>query len=154
MDGSLIFNRYFPFLLSLMLVCKTLQKHSDCKEGKSALDLYFLQDDGSSFKATVFFEPYFYLMTRVCLLLLSLWFFLSHIFQPDSIDNVQEYLLRKYNKILLSVAKVSKQDLSVVCFVFESSLQSRHKDKPLGRCRHYRAQTHLSQCPALGDMQT
>ena len=40
-------------------------KHSDCETGKAAIDLYFLGQDGDSFKATTFYEPYFYVLCKV-----------------------------------------------------------------------------------------
>jgi hypothetical protein len=33
--------------------------------GVAAVDFYFIQDDGGMFKATVPYEPYFYLTVRV-----------------------------------------------------------------------------------------
>lgn len=33
--------------------------------GQSAVDFYFIQDDGGSFKCTVPYEPYFYVACRV-----------------------------------------------------------------------------------------
>lgn len=33
--------------------------------GRSAVDLYFLEEDGSTFKATILFEPYFYVLCKV-----------------------------------------------------------------------------------------
>lgn len=34
--------------------------------GKSGLDMYFYEEDGSTFKATILFEPYFYIICKVC----------------------------------------------------------------------------------------
>lgn len=33
--------------------------------GRAGVDYYFIQDDGSMFKATLAYEPYFYIATRV-----------------------------------------------------------------------------------------
>ena len=36
----------------------------DDKVDRSALDMYFLQQDGNTFKATLIHEPYFYISAR------------------------------------------------------------------------------------------
>ena len=38
---------------------------SSCIDGSSGVDLYFLQDDGSTFKATILHNPYFYVLATV-----------------------------------------------------------------------------------------
>ena len=44
---------------------KTLMQSSTHPTGTAAVDFYFIQDDGGMFKATVPYEPYFYLTVRV-----------------------------------------------------------------------------------------
>jgi hypothetical protein len=44
---------------------QTLVKEDDASNGYAGLDLYFLEEDGSRFKATLLFEPYFLLVCRV-----------------------------------------------------------------------------------------
>ena len=34
-------------------------------KGRSAVDLYFVEDDGGSFKTTILFEPYLYVICKV-----------------------------------------------------------------------------------------
>lgn len=76
----------------------SIQKHSECDSGKSAIDLYFLEDDGSSFKCTFFYNPYFLVMCKA-----------------NHIADVQEYLLRKFNRLIFTISIVEKKDLSIVC---------------------------------------
>lgn len=39
--------------------------------GKAGVDYYFIQDDGGMFKATIAYEPYFYIATRVRIIAMS-----------------------------------------------------------------------------------
>jgi DNA polymerase epsilon subunit 1 len=34
-------------------------------KGRAAVDLYFVEDDGGSFKTTILFEPYLYVICKV-----------------------------------------------------------------------------------------
>jgi hypothetical protein len=45
--------------------CQTLVQSSTHPTGLAAVDFYFIQDDGGMFKATVPYEPYFYVTCRV-----------------------------------------------------------------------------------------
>ena len=44
---------------------QTLLKSETCAGGLAAVDYYFIQEDGGMFKATVAFEPYFYVVCKV-----------------------------------------------------------------------------------------
>ena len=44
---------------------KTLVESSTHAGGLAAVDFYFIQDDGAMFKATIPYEPYFYVTCRV-----------------------------------------------------------------------------------------
>ncbi len=44
---------------------KTLVQSSTHAGGLAAVDFYFIQDDGAMFKATIPYEPYFYVTCRV-----------------------------------------------------------------------------------------
>ena len=73
-------------------------------EGRSGIDLYFLQEDGiilkfnqgSSFKATIIYEPYFFVLC-----------------QDNSELQVQDYLKRRFQKTLVSIQIVEKEDLQL-----------------------------------------
>lgn len=43
----------------------TLLKDPEYPGGKAAVDFYFIQDDGGSFKCTMQYEPYFYIACKV-----------------------------------------------------------------------------------------
>lgn len=43
----------------------TLVKDPEYPGGKAAVDFYFIQDDGGSFKCTMQYEPYFYIACKV-----------------------------------------------------------------------------------------
>lgn len=47
------------------LTPQTLLQSSSSAGGLAAVDFYFIQDDGGTFKATIPYEPYFYLTCRV-----------------------------------------------------------------------------------------
>ncbi|KAJ2994653.1 DNA polymerase epsilon catalytic subunit [Globomyces sp. JEL0801] len=64
--------------------------------GRAALDLYFLMEDGQSFKATIIHQPYFYVLTNA-----------------TYVSDVDHYLRRLYKKKLASVEIVQKDDLSL-----------------------------------------
>lgn len=44
----------------------TVVYESETDAGKSGLDLYFISEEGDTFKATVLFEPYFFVICKVC----------------------------------------------------------------------------------------
>ncbi|KAJ3345889.1 DNA polymerase epsilon catalytic subunit [Kappamyces sp. JEL0680] len=80
----------------LVNVHETLVDDGSCPEGHSGLDLYFLQDDGSSFKATILYQSYFYLLC-----------------QPGFESDVEDYCRRKFAKQLASLSLVEKEDLTL-----------------------------------------
>lgn len=42
-------------------------KDPEWPSGKAGVDYYFIEDDGSMFKVTYVYEPYFYIATKVSL---------------------------------------------------------------------------------------
>lgn len=54
--------------LADILASQTMLYTEDSPRGLSAVDYYFIQDDGSMFKTTAPFEPYFLVSTKVCAL--------------------------------------------------------------------------------------
>lgn len=69
---------------------------------QSAVDLYFLENDGNTFKATFNFSPYFYIGVS----------------KESMVTEMEGYLLRKFEGVLQSVTSVAKEDLELVfcCF--------------------------------------
>lgn len=64
--------------------------------GLAAVDYYFIQDDGGSFKVSIPYEPYFYLTCRG---------------GTESI--VEEWLLKRYEGIIIRIEREKKWDLSL-----------------------------------------
>ncbi|GLG99117.1 DNA polymerase epsilon catalytic subunit [Gryllus bimaculatus] len=62
----------------------------------SAVDYYFIQEDGSRFKASLPYRPYFYILPK-----------------KDCIQEVIGYLTKKFSGLLLKVEVVSKEDLDL-----------------------------------------
>ena len=64
--------------------------------GRAGVDYYFLEEDGSSFKATVEYDPYFLLAVR----------------RGNEAD-VEEWVKRKFEGAIKAVVRVDKEDLSM-----------------------------------------
>lgn len=64
---------------------------------RSALDLYFLQQDGDTFKATVEFEPYFYVVLA------------SHATERELISALE----RKFEGLVSKISAVDREDLEM-----------------------------------------
>ena len=52
----------------------TLVKDAEYPGGKAAVDFYFIQDDGGSFKCTMQYEPYFHIACKVSVWRIFLFF--------------------------------------------------------------------------------
>ncbi|WVW81918.1 DNA polymerase epsilon catalytic subunit A [Kwoniella bestiolae CBS 10118] len=75
---------------------QTLVQSSTHAGGLAAVDFYFIQDDGGMFKATIPYEPYFYVTCRA---------------GTETI--VEEWLLKRFEGILIRVEREKKWDLSL-----------------------------------------
>lgn len=49
----------------LVNMMPTLQVDESKSSGRAAVDFYFIEEDGGTFKSTVCYEPYFYIACRV-----------------------------------------------------------------------------------------
>jgi DNA polymerase epsilon subunit 1 len=49
----------------LVNIQPTLIDCAECVDGLSGIDLYFIEDDGKSFKTSLIYNPYFYVETQV-----------------------------------------------------------------------------------------
>ena len=56
-------------------------KDPEWPSGKAGVDYYFIEDDGSMFKVTYLSEPYFYIATKVRLIVL--WWPFSYGIKPE-----------------------------------------------------------------------
>ncbi|PIA19573.1 DUF1744-domain-containing protein [Coemansia reversa NRRL 1564] len=63
---------------------------------KSAVDYYFLEQDGGSFKCTLLFKPYFYIICT-----------------PGSEAEVEEWLVRRFDRLVDHVESVEREDLQM-----------------------------------------
>ncbi|WVR03512.1 DNA polymerase epsilon catalytic subunit A [Kwoniella sp. DSM 27419] len=75
---------------------QTLVQSSTHAGGLAAVDFYFIQDDGGSFKATIPYEPYFYVTCRA---------------GTETI--VEEWLLKRYEGVSIRIEREKKWDLSL-----------------------------------------
>ncbi|KAJ9116229.1 DNA polymerase epsilon catalytic subunit [Naganishia onofrii] len=75
---------------------QTLLKSDSHAGGLAAVDYYFIQEDGGMFKATVAFEPYFFVVCK-----------------PGTESIVEEWLMKKYEGLLIRVDRIKKWDLSI-----------------------------------------
>jgi len=64
------------------------------------VDYYFIQEDGSRFKVSYPYMPYFYILTR-----------------KECIQEVSAFLTKKFSGSLAKVEVVTKEDLDLVCYL-------------------------------------
>ena len=75
----------------------TLVKDAEWNSGRSAIDCYFMQDDGECFKATKSFSPYFFIKVR-----------------HEREIEVEDYLRRKFENTIEQITREYKEDLDMV----------------------------------------
>ncbi|KAJ1955632.1 DNA polymerase epsilon catalytic subunit, partial [Linderina pennispora] len=98
-DSKLGFARYQegPTRLGWLInMHATSVVDSDRNSTKAAVDYYFLEQDGGSFKCTLLYQPYFYV---VCV--------------PGTEGEVEEWLVRQYEKFVERVNVVEREDLGM-----------------------------------------
>lgn len=59
-----------------------------------------MEEDGTRFKVSCPFMPYFYVLTK-----------------SELIQEVTEYLSRKYSGIIVNIEVIAKEDLDLVCII-------------------------------------
>ncbi|KAL0581436.1 DNA polymerase epsilon catalytic subunit [Marasmius crinis-equi] len=74
----------------------TTVKDPDWPGGKSAVDYYFIQDDGSMFKSTFVYEPYFHIACKV-----------------GMENTIEEWLHKKYEGLIVRISRERKEDLKL-----------------------------------------
>jgi DNA polymerase epsilon subunit 1 len=82
----------------LLTTLQTLIKDNDWPTGKSGVDFFFIEEDGATFKATVLYEPYFLIVCK-----------------PGTDNEVDEFLRRKFERLIVRIDKLEKEDLKQVC---------------------------------------
>lgn len=61
------------------------------------MDYYFMEEDGTRFKVSYSFMPYFYVLTK-----------------RELIQEVTEFLIKKFSGVIGKVETVTKEDLDLV----------------------------------------
>lgn len=74
----------------------TLLEDSDFPTGRAAMEYYFLEDNGGSFKVTVPFEPYFFIAAKV-----------------NHEAEVEEFVRRKFEAQIRGLSRTTKEDLKM-----------------------------------------
>ncbi|RKP21309.1 DNA/RNA polymerase, partial [Rozella allomycis CSF55] len=98
-DQSMGFDRYTEGVSKygwLVNMHSTLVKDDSWAGGRSAVDLYFLQEDGGSFKATFVESPYFYVVTKKGMQV-----------------EFEEFVKRKFGSIVERIEIGEKEDLAL-----------------------------------------
>jgi hypothetical protein len=78
-------------------VLQTMIEDPDTHQAKSCIEYYFIQEDGSTFKALIPFQPYFYVGAPL-----------------HSLREVEIWLKRKFERLIYSIEPVQKVDLEMV----------------------------------------
>jgi hypothetical protein len=87
----------------LVTITETLLEDGSCADGRSGVDLYFFQDDGETFKATLLYDPYILLICK-----------------DEQEPEVETFLKRKFPKYLVSTQILEKEDLDMVRLSLQS----------------------------------
>ncbi|KAJ2559538.1 DNA polymerase epsilon catalytic subunit [Coemansia sp. RSA 1933] len=98
-DSKLGFERYQegPTRLGWMVnMHATSVPDEENNSVKAAVDYYFLEQDGGSFKCTLLYKPYFYM---IC--------------SPGAETEVGEWLVRRFDRLVDDVETVEKEDLGM-----------------------------------------
>ncbi|KAJ3022675.1 UNVERIFIED_CONTAM: DNA polymerase epsilon catalytic subunit [Siphonaria sp. JEL0065] len=74
----------------------TLALSNDCASGHAAVDCYFLEEDGGSFKVSILYEPYLFLVCKL-----------------GTESEVEDYLRRSFEGHIASISRHSKEDLDL-----------------------------------------
>lgn len=98
-DESMGFARYESGRKRIGWLCNmhsTSVEDEKIPGGRAAVDYYFLEDDGGSFKATVEYDPYFLIAVR-----------------KGKEAEVEEWCRRKFEGLVKGVKRVEKEDLQM-----------------------------------------
>nr|KAJ3422362.1 DNA polymerase epsilon catalytic subunit [Polyrhizophydium stewartii] len=99
LDEKMGFARYVegPERLGWLInIQPTTVPDSEIQNGKAGVDLYFLEEDGGSFKATLLYQPYLFVVCK-----------------PGTEGDVEEFIRRQFQNTILSVTRVVKDDLEL-----------------------------------------
>ncbi|KAL1924531.1 uncharacterized protein VTP21DRAFT_4185 [Calcarisporiella thermophila] len=74
----------------------TLRKDPEWPGGRAGVDYYFLEEDGSAFKCTLIYSPYFLIACR-----------------QGTENDVEEYLRKRFDRTIEKMTRVLKEDLKM-----------------------------------------
>lgn len=69
----------------------------DDKRLIATIDYYFMEEDGTRFKVSYPFKPYFYVLT-----------------ERELVDEVSQFLIKKFSGTIGKIETVTKEDLDLV----------------------------------------
>lgn len=91
-EYSLLYNWIFKFSFSFQI-----EILDEDKRLISAVDYYFIQEDGNRFKVSIPYSPYFLVLVK-----------------KECIQEVSVFLTKKFDGLILSADLVTKEDLDLV----------------------------------------
>nr|ASF90262.1 hypothetical protein SPAR03885 [Bartheletia paradoxa] len=93
----------------------TIIKTADWPSGCAGVDYYFIEEDGGTFKSTVLFQPYFSVECKVSQPHRSIEIVRPNILDPQNGMEtiVEEWLMRKYEGLLVRITREKKEDLKM-----------------------------------------
>jgi DNA polymerase epsilon subunit 1 len=74
-----------------------LIKDPDWPNGRAAINLYFLEEDGQRFKCTVLYSPYLFVCCK-----------------NNTEADVEDYLRKEFDQTILKMSRMQKEDLDMV----------------------------------------
>ncbi|KAI9797963.1 MAG: DNA polymerase epsilon catalytic subunit [Piccolia ochrophora] len=98
-DEGMGFARYDAGKRKVGWLCNmhsTTVEDENVPGGRAAVDFYFLEDDGATFKATIGYEPYFLLAVK-----------------RRKEAEVEEWITRKFEGLVKGVTRIEKEDLQM-----------------------------------------
>ncbi|KAJ3067846.1 DNA polymerase epsilon catalytic subunit [Podochytrium sp. JEL0797] len=98
-DARMGFERYTEGGVRLgwmVNMVPTLALHNECATGHAAVDCYFLEEDGKTFKITLLYEPYLFLVCK-----------------PGTESDVEDYLRRSFEGHIAHISRHTKEDLTL-----------------------------------------
>jgi DNA polymerase epsilon subunit 1 len=101
-DTTLGFKKYEAGEMKIgwLVNFKTTSVVNEDDQHLSAIEYYFVEENGGTFKVTKDYEPYFYIGTK-----------------PGMEQQVEQYLSKQYTTRIAKMVIVEKEDLDLVCIV-------------------------------------
>ena len=102
----------------LTIFNQTLIRDDNFPAGRAAVDYYFIEEDGSLFKSTLLYEPYFYLACKVGMQCIAIDLIYADLtgraLQKGTESAVEEWLLKRFEDNIIRIERKRKEDLKMV----------------------------------------